>query len=535
MVLGLLVAGLLLTGCGGGSGGGSGGVSRAGPSAPGHRSTPLLSIFQADVPLHADPAGTLDVLRRLGADTVRVFMPWGSLGRLGAMAPDPLSATRPTAFDGANPGAYPAANWQVYDTIIRDAQARDMSVDLTLGPPPPLWARGAGDPGHPPHPQWRPSVAEFTAFVRAVGIRYSGQYTPSGDTTPLPHVAFWAIWNEPNFGPMIAPQSIGGADVSPSLYRSMVDGAWSALRATDHGGDTILIGELAPFGRATGPGPGEFGYMVPLRFLRSLYCVDASLRPLRGSAATRVGCPGDDTGVRGFRAAHPGLFAASGFALHPYSQGPPAVAVPGEPDYANLPAIPNVEHTLDKIMSAYGSDKRFAIYSTEFGVHTNPPETVFGTVSPAVAAQDLNQSEYITWRDPRLRSYDQYLLRDPPAGNFATGLEYANGQPKPGLAAYRLPLYLPVTSFRRGQRLEVWGCARPSRYARVSPRSRRVEIQFRTAGEGGFRTVEVVKLDGRSVYFDVLHGFTASGTVRLVWHPPAGPAIYSRTVNISSR
>ncbi len=50
-------------------------------------------------------------------------------------------------------------------------------------------------------------------------------------------------------------------------------------------------------------------------------------------------------------------------------------------------------------------------------------------------------------------------------GGFTSGLLFANGKPKPGYAAYRLPLFLPVTSARRGRSLEVWGCVRPARYA----------------------------------------------------------------------
>src|SRR5438270_820285 len=39
-----------------------------------HRA-PLISIFEADRQLHEDPAGTLDLLKSLGADTVRIFVP----------------------------------------------------------------------------------------------------------------------------------------------------------------------------------------------------------------------------------------------------------------------------------------------------------------------------------------------------------------------------------------------------------------------------------------------------------------------------
>ena len=519
----------MLSGCGSSTATGTGATS-SGP-----RTTPLMSIFEADSQLHQDPGGTLDLLRRLGVQTVRVFMPWGELGSLGAVAPDPTSTTPPAGFNGADPAAYPPSSFSAYDAIVRAAQARGMQVDLTLGPPPPLWARGAGDPGHPAHPQWHPSAGDFGAFVRAVGTRYSGHYTPPGASAPLPAVHMWAIWNEPNFGPMLAPQTTNQSriDVSPSLYRGLLDAAWAALQQTGHAADTVLIGELAPRGLSIGEGPGMFRYMVPLRFVRDLYCVDGNFQILHGAAATAIGCPASGSTTT-FTAAHPALFRATGFAVHPYPIGPPNTPTPDEPDYADLPALPRLEAALDKAASAYGSSARMPIYSTEFGYETNPPETVFGTVSPTVAALYLNWSEYLSWRDPRIRSYDQYLLTDPPAGNFATGIEFTNGTEKATYPAYRLPLFMPVTSHASGGALEVWGDVRPARYAAVSGRvPAPVQIQFRPDGQGQFVTVQRVPLHDRVGYFDVHHSFNGGGAVRLAWSSPGGPTIYSRTVTIT--
>ena len=170
---------------------------------------------------------------------------------------------------------------------------------------------------------WKPSAAEFGQFVHAVGTRYSGHYTPAGASTPLPRISFWSIWNEPNYGVDLSPQAIDQSrvEVSPRLYRGLVDAAWSAFAATGHRGDTILIGETAPRGITTGNSPGNFSGMVPLRFIRALYCVDTSFTPLSGTAASERGCPPDGAGSRHFAAEHPGLFQASGFADHPYPQG----------------------------------------------------------------------------------------------------------------------------------------------------------------------------------------------------------------------
>jgi hypothetical protein len=495
-------------------------LTRSGPEA----------IFSPGPLVLLDAVGTLDELQRLGVDRVRIFISWN------AVAPDPAALVAPAGFNAADPAAYPAANWAMYDAALEDARARGMGVDVTLGPPPPRWASGKGAPNPSTQTEWRPSAAQYGLFVSAVATRYSGHYVPPGASAPLPRVAFWSIWNEPNLGVYLAPEAIDNStlEVSPRYYRAIVDAAWSALQSTGHGQDTVLIGELAPAGQRSG-GPGNFNAMPALRFLRALYCVDAAYRPLRGTAAALRGCPTDAAGSARFGTEHPGLFHASGVADHPYSQGlPPNEVTPDEPDYAELAALPTLERVLDTMQRVYGSNTRFPIYSTEFGYQTTPPDTEYGTVSLALAAYYLNWAEYLTWRDPRVRSYDQYELVDPPLGNFASALEFSNGVPKPSFYAYRMPIYLPVTATASGHPLYVWGCVRPARYAGLDTgRAQRVQIQLRAGSGGAFRTVGTVRVTNRYGYFNVLQTFPESGLVRLRWSPPHGPAIVSRTVAIS--
>ncbi len=514
------------------------GCGASGQSAqPAASRPPLQSIFQADVSLHADPAGTINVLRSLGVDLIRLYVPWGSLARWPPIAPD-VGATTPPNFDASNPGAYPATGWAIYDTIIREATARGIGIDLTIGPPGPAWAAQTNPANAVAHPQWKPSPQAFEQFVEALGARYSGHYTPAGESTALPRISFWALWNEPNFGPSLAPQSIDHSqlEVSPATYRGLLDAAWTALHLTGHGDDTILIGELAPRGVTVGNSPGTFGYMVPLRFLRALYCVDSSYRPLRGVAAAQRDCPTTAAGSAAFPREHPALFQASAFADHPYPQGPPNLPEPDEPDYADLPSLPHLEQALDTVQRVYGSDKIFPIYSTEFGYLTDPPEKVAGTVSLETAAKYLNWSEYISWKDPRVRSYDQYLLVDGPRGIFASALEMPNGTPKPSYYAYRMPVWLPQTSGKPGDSLEVWGCVRPARFARLDTgRLQQAEIQFQKGGSGSFSTIRTVRLPDPYSYFDVRQTFSGSGNVRIAWSYPNGPEIFSRTVAITIR
>lgn len=489
-------------------------------ATPALASTTQEPIFQDDIALKNNPAGTLDTLRSLGVARVRVFIPWSSI------APSSNSRHKPHNFSPSNPNSYPAQNWRPYDAIVQDAAVRGIAIDFTITGPAPLWATGSGAP-RGIHPQWKPSASEFRSFVTAVGRRY-------------PSVHYWAIWNEPNYGPDLAPQEIhsSGVELAPMLYRNLLDAAWSALHSTGHGRDTILIGEVAPRGITTGGQPGQFGGMVPLRFINALYCVDSKYRQLRGSAAAARGCPTNAAGSRAFRTAHPALFQASGFADHPYPQGlapnRQTWPNPGPNQYADLPQMGVLERVLDRLQRTYGSGARLPIYSTEFGYRTSPPE--LGLPSWAKASLYLNWAEYLTYRDPRVRSYMQYLLRDPVAGNFPSGLENFRGRRKDTYDAFRMPLFLPVTSARRGRSLEVWGDVRPAAFAKLdSGKVQQVQIQYRRGSRASFQTVKTVPISNSRGYFDVRTQFPASGSVRLQWAYPTGGVIHSRTESVSIR
>src|SRR5438270_840510 len=150
--------------------------------------------------------------------------------------------------------------------------------------------------------------------------------------------------------------------------RSSVRQAHAASPSTWHAHDRILIGEVAPRGITTGDQPGNFSGMVPLRFIRALYCVDGSLHPLSGTAATERSCPSTGAGSAAFARRHPGLFHATGFAFHPYPQQyAPNVGTPDGlgTDYADLPQLTKLERTLDGALAVYGSHAHLALYDTE--------------------------------------------------------------------------------------------------------------------------------------------------------------------------
>ena len=477
------------------------------------------SIFQDDNQLvFQSPAGvarTLDQLRYLGVDVIRVSVFWD------IVAPAPRSSARPS-FDAGDPAAYPAVNWERYDQVATLASQRGIQVNFNLSPPVPRWASGRtrnlGFVGH-----FRPSASEFGKFVRAVGRRYAGGYVAEGRT--VPRVSFWSLWNEPNGPHFLAPQwdRSGGRsyEASARIYRSLVDAGYSALAETGHGGDTILIGETAPKG-VLGAGPARS--LRPLRFIRALYCVDQQLRPLRGAAARVQGCPQSNQATA-FPAAHPGLFRATGWGHHPY-QLLLAPHVRSQADSVSTADIPSLTGTLDGAFNAYRQRRRIPIYFDEYGYETDPPAD-FG-VSFALQAAYLNQAEFMAYTNPRVRSYSQFLLRDYPASDlFQSGLITEDGEAKPALAAYRIPIHVPVTRSRDG-RFRVWGMLRPGARAGV----RTADVQFRARGAGAFATVATVTTSGRG-YVDRTVFLSSAGEVRLAFRDPAtGQQAYSRSISV---
>jgi hypothetical protein len=503
----------------------------------------LQSVYTAGTRILTDPTGEIEEAHALGFDIVRVDFAWNSI------APDPYSRTEPR-FDASDPAAYPSAGWGPFDTVVRLLAKYHMKLDLVLAPSAPMWATGPRAPAPADtHPYWEPNAKLFGQFVSAVGTRYSGHYTPKGASSPLPRADFWSIWNEPNSGISLAPQTVASlktlgngsrVKVAPRYYRALADAAWTSLHATGHGSDTIAIGDLAPLGGHLNGWGGDFSVMAPLRFLRLLYCVGANFQKLRGAAATDAGCPTTAAASAKFAADNPVLFHAGDFAMHPYPQAlPPDDKIPGAPDDVVLASLPQLFTTLDRVNQAYGSSTHYDVYNLEYGYQTSPPDTQSGEVSPATAAKYLNWSEYLTWRLPRMLSYDQYLIEDPaPTANqkryqkFATGIVTYSGKRKPTWYALRMASWLPSTTQTSSGRLEVWGCVRPAKIYPIAHRSP-AEIQFKAASGGAWKTIATVSTKTSHGYFDVEEKFPSSGSVRIKWSPPSGSAMYSRITSIT--
>ena len=523
------------------------GAARGRASAPGQVSFPgrsIGSMFQDDPHLvltssTATVTRTLNILKALGVNQIRATVVWKDI------APDAFSSSAPAHFNATNPAAYPAIGWASYDRLDQLARARGMTVNFNVTAPAPLWAvaRGASSPHYADH--WMPLAADFGRFVQALGTRYSGHYVPPGGQSALPRVGFWSIWNEPNQPGWLAPQwrlSSGGPVMeAPVLYRAYADAAFAALSRTGHGPstDTILVGDLAPEGCAPGVScvyPRPEWATPPLPFMRALYCVGPDSQPLSGSAAAALGCP-TSPNRQAFVTAHPALFQATGFAHHPYSlSAAPNVSLNlrGESGFVPLSDLSRLEDSLDSIFRSYGVNRRLPIYLTEYGYITDPPNPDRG-VSPQTQALYLNQAEYMAWRDPRVRTLNQFLLYDfppnrhvPVGSGFQTGLLFADGAPKPSLEAYRLPIFLPHPVLGPGNTVFVWAMLRDA----PQGSAQRAQVQWRASGAGRYRTIQTVVAADRSEVLSATVRLPGPGELRIQWRPPGGQLQDSRAAPV---
>jgi hypothetical protein len=388
-----------------------------------------IALFQDDRELLQRGAGVrdtrLDELKQLGVDAIKFQLDWNAAA--------PGGRTRPAGFDGRDPSRY---DWAVYDGLVHAAQARGFRVMVALSPPVPGWAtarRGDRFGVDRPSPDW------FGRFAEAAGRHFGS-------------VDLWAIWNEPNHPRFLYPQATGHrVPFAPHLYRRLVRAAAAGLAASGHGNDRILFGELLPIGKSR---IFRNNTMKPLRFLREFFCLDSRGQPLRGHAAKIRGC-----------SSFARLTGINGFGYHPYTRPNGPRGKEPTRDDATIRSIGRVTRVLD-IAGARGriGGGRLSFWNTEFGFQSNPPDP-FQTRLARIPAF-LAESEWISYRNPRVASYSQYTLVDTPVasrgdlfGTWQGGLRFASGRAKPGVyEAYRLPLLVRLLG---PSAIDAWGAARP--------------------------------------------------------------------------
>jgi len=452
----------------------------------------------------------------LGADRVRLTASWSAL-TLGTR-----DTSKPGApFDARDSRAYPHDGFARLDTAVRAAYDAGLQVQVDIGFWAPRWAVAAPGP-QIDRQRIAPSPQEFGRFAEAVAHRYDGRFAdPQLKAHTLPAVRLYTTWNEPNNPDFLAPQwtpdgSGGWRPESPHVYRAMHIAAYDAIKRVDPR-DLVLIGGTAP----TGSDEGGRGGIRPLRFLRTLACVDDRLAPL------------DVPECRGFAP-----LRADGYAHHPYSLlSAPGVADP-HADNVRIADGARLTALLRELRSRGRLAQDLDVYDTEYGYETRPPDP-YARFDPRQQAQLEGAATFLAWATPGTRMFAQFLLRDlEPGGSggrpgtrqywseLQSGLLFADGRPKPAAAAFKLPFY--------AQTANVAG--------------RRVVVLFgQVRGAGGWQTVRVERRDARtgawvavptagatcgenrtdfltddSGTFLRTAPFEGAGTYRLVWLKPDG-------------
>lgn len=362
-------------------------------------------------------------MRALGGSYVRYELSWAA-----------AEPRQPAAGSDAGNPANPAFEWQQYiDAEIRNAAAAGLKVILVIDQAP-RWAQAPGQPAGVLGGTWRPNAAAFGQFARAVARRYSGSYPdPLRPGARLPAVRYFEAWNEPNESSQLMPQWVSSGGhifaASPGIYRAMLNSFYSGVKSVSASNHVISAG-LAPYGDP--PGGRR---MQPMAFLRSLLCLNTSLRSACGNVT--------DLDLQD---------------IHPYSPKDPHWHALNADDVA-IPDVYKLNRALASAVRLHhvAPARSKSVIVTEFSWDTNPPDP--SGINLATQAKWLEDGLYTLWRQGvHLALWWRFTDQDPGhlgyPGTYQSGILFEHGQPKPSATAFRFPFVAHRLSFSK---VRVWG------------------------------------------------------------------------------
>jgi hypothetical protein len=354
-------------------------------------------------------------IKATGASRTTILLKWRDVAK-----------KRPA--DPTNP-ADPAYSWSDFDQKVVEATAHGLEVMVTVYTAP-KWVQQTPNPADPADGTggpFRPSPADFAAFVRAAAARYDGSFAG------LPRIRYWQLWIEPNATTYLTPQFTNGAPASPAWYRQLLNAGAAAVKAVDQD-NVVVAGSLTPFAQRT----DGFVAIAPLAFMRELFCL--------GPAAA-AGCAPVHLDV---------------WAHHPYTSGGPTHSA-GNPDDVSLGDLGRMRQVLDQAAAQGRIDSGghpVAFWVNEFSWDSDPPDTSGTAVPPVLEARWVAEAMYRAW-GAGVSLFVWHQLRDLPYPEkpyqgglyYAPGATIADDTPKPALLAFRFPF----VAFRPGAGISVWG------------------------------------------------------------------------------
>lgn len=292
-----------------------------------------------------------------------------------------LAPTRPRFPADADDPAYRLGD---LDELVRESARYGLRVmvDITGTP---KWANGGQSPNHMPK-----NMNDFATFVRMLALRYDGRNAGKGS------VALWSVWNEPNLGLFLTPQFAGTRIVSVANYAKLYKTAYSAIKS-ENPYAKVAVGETSARGRDRHVA-GLSDTVAPGTFAKLLAKI-------------------------------PGVHFDA-WAQHPYPTSrtaPPLEKV----KYPNvtLSQLPTFEKAL-----AAEFHHSVPVWITEFGYETKPAQP-YG-VTTAKQSAYAKQALTIARNDPNVQMFCWFTFRDNPGNPWKSGLESADGVPKPALAPF---------------------------------------------------------------------------------------------------
>jgi hypothetical protein len=270
----------------------------------------------------------------------------------------------------------PGYNWWHFDSLIDEAAAHGIRVEMTLTGPAPAWATGNHRVG-----VYKPNSRAYGRFVHDVAEHFKGR------------VDRYSIWNEPNWKSWLAPHFS-----APHIYKTLYLAGYRAIKSADPAAK-VLIGETSPQAR------GSAG-MAPLTFLRKM-----------------VG--------------HSHLFA-DGYAHHPYDYSHSPTAPPRGPQDVTISTLRRLTHELSvlrhKRQLRTPSGGKLPLYLTEYGYMVRGRFRL----STSRQASYLRKAFSIALHNPSVKSMLQYGLVSPPFRvNWDTSLLDSHGHARRTFSALR--------------------------------------------------------------------------------------------------
>jgi hypothetical protein len=415
-----------------------------------------------------DPT-TFENVRRTGAKLVLTPLRWA----------DVAPAAQPADWQPENP-ADPNYDWGAIDEWVSNAVQAGLTPVLQVRGAP-IWAQrcpGASETDSP----CDINPVDLAAFATAAASRYSGRFGS------LPRVRYWQGLDEPNLSLFFTPQFEGGKAVSATLYRTLINSFYSAVKSVS-GTDVVIAGGLGPIAVPK--------YTIgPMRFTRELLC-------MRGKDRFRP-APGNCHGGVHFDA----------YDIHPYTTGGPThEGGANDVELGDLPKLQRLLAAADRAGRIKGGPRHTPLWVTEFSWDSKPPDP--GGLPMKIETRWTAEALYRAWR-AGVSDFFWFSLRDFPyepsrpfsetlqSGLYFRGPTPAEDRPKEVLYAFRFPF----VAYPREKGLFFWG---------RTPSSGPGKVAIQVLKGGHWRRAFAVRAAKNGVFQGVVpsgYGRDRSGAVR---------------------